>query len=314
MPKEEYKALKQMKKDNTRMVLTADKGCPWWWWTGKNIYRNQKSCYTCPTTRSYKQILDPTNKYKNKPISLLTSIKAEGGIDENTYKRLYPTGAEPPKYYGLPKVHKPGMPLRPIISSIGSVTHATAKELSRILKSLVGRSPHHVINNMDFIESIKGIQLQSEECMVSYDVEALFTSVPVETAISIIKKHLEEDKELHQRTARTLKQISCLLEFCLNNNYFTFQGKMYKQVKGAVMGSPISPIVANYLWKTLKQKPWPQHHPPLKSGKGLWMILSLSARKHIKMLSLITSIQLIPTSILHMKMPKMAPYLFSTWW
>ena len=66
------------------------------------------------------------------------------------------------------------MPLIPIISSIGSVTYATAKELSRILKHLVGRSPHHVMNNLDLIESIRSIQLQPEECMVSYDVEGLF--------------------------------------------------------------------------------------------------------------------------------------------
>ena len=79
------------------------------------------------------------------------------------------------------------MPLRPIISSIGSVTYAIAKELSKILKPLLGRSPHHAMNNQDFLESIRGIQLLPEECMVSYDVEALFTSVPVESAISIIK-------------------------------------------------------------------------------------------------------------------------------
>ena len=75
----------------------------------------------------------------------------------------------------------------------------------------------------------------------NHNICLLFTSVPVETAISIIKKHLEEDKELHQRTAMTVKQISCLLEFCLNTTYFTFQGKMYEQVKGAAMGSPIHP-------------------------------------------------------------------------
>ena len=79
---------------------------------------------------------DPTSKYKNKLISLLKSIKAEGGLDENTNRKLYPTGAAPHKYYGLPKVHKPGVPLRPIISSIGSVTYTTAKELSRILNLL----------------------------------------------------------------------------------------------------------------------------------------------------------------------------------
>ena len=100
-------------------------------------------------------------------------------------------GAVPPKYYGLPKVHKPGMSLRPIISSIGSVTHSTAKELARIIKPLVGGSSHHVKNNMDFIQSIEGIQLRLEECMMSFDVESLFTSVPIEPSLAIIKKLLE---------------------------------------------------------------------------------------------------------------------------
>ena len=90
--------------------------------------------------------------------------------------------------------------------------------------------------------------------MVSYDVEALFTSVPVESAISIIKKHLEEDKELHQRTAMSVNQITCLLKFCLNITYFTFQGKIYEQVKGAAMGSPLSPIVANLFMEDLETK------------------------------------------------------------
>ena len=84
---------------------------------------------------------DPTNKYKNKLINLLKTIKSEGGINNNTYKRLYPTRAESPKYYGLPQIHKAGVPLRPIISSRGSATYETAKELAKILKPLVGRSP-----------------------------------------------------------------------------------------------------------------------------------------------------------------------------
>ena len=87
-------------------------------------------------------------------------------MDDNTYRRLYPTGAVPPKYYGLPKVHKPVMPLGPTISRIGSITHSTAKELARILKSLVGKSSHHVKNKMDFKQSIEGTQLKTEECMM----------------------------------------------------------------------------------------------------------------------------------------------------
>ena len=186
IPKDEYKALREIKKDNTRQILTADKGV--------SMVVLDSEDYTAKSETllhqsNYKVLkTDPTNKYKNKLIGLLKTIKAEGGMDDITYKRLYPTGAVPPKYYGLPKVHKPGMPLRPIISSVGSVTHATAKELARIIKPLVGGSQHHVRNNMDFIHSIEGIQMKADECMMSFDVESLFTSVPVEPSIQIIKK------------------------------------------------------------------------------------------------------------------------------
>ena len=138
---------------------------------------------------------DPTTRYKNKLINLLKTIKAEGGINEAVYKRLYPTGAGSPKFYGLPKIHKEGMPLRPTVSSIGAVTYATSKELARILKPLVGRSPYQVQNTQDFIQQIQSIKLQSDQCIVSSDVRALFTSVPIQPAINIIKKLLDEDKE-----------------------------------------------------------------------------------------------------------------------
>ena len=113
----------------------------------------------------------------------------EGRINETIYRRLYPTGSGYPKFYGLPRVHKEGMPLRPTISGIGSVVYETAKEHARILKSLVGRAPYHVQNTKDFIHSIEDIQMKPDECIMSYDIKALFTSVPIQPDINIIKKH-----------------------------------------------------------------------------------------------------------------------------
>ena len=142
---------------------------------------------------TYKNISnDPTTKYKNKLVNLLKSIKSEGEIDEALYKKLYPTGAGSPKCYGLPKIHKEGNPLRPIVSSIGPASYEVATELARILKPLVGKSMYHLHNTQDFIQQIKDIKLQKDQCMVSFDIKALFTSVPIKPAIDTIKKLLEE--------------------------------------------------------------------------------------------------------------------------
>ena len=59
---------------------------------------------------------------------------------------MYPTGGVAPEFYGLPKIHKRDIPLRPIVSSRGSINYEVAKELSRILRPLVGKSPHHIKN------------------------------------------------------------------------------------------------------------------------------------------------------------------------
>ena len=84
---------------------------------------------------------DPTGRLKSIMINLLKKIKSEGGIDDILYKKLYPTGAVTPKFYGLPKIHKDGVPLRPIVSSRGSISYEVAKELARIFKPLVSSSP-----------------------------------------------------------------------------------------------------------------------------------------------------------------------------
>ena len=140
--KEEHQAIQQLKKENTRMILTAHKGVCLVVTDKEDYIKKSEELLLKPTYKILPS--DPTTKHKNKLITLLKSIKAEGGIKKNTYRRLYPTGACSPKYYGLPKVHKTGIPLRPIVSSIGSVSYETAKEQSKILKPLVGKTPYSV--------------------------------------------------------------------------------------------------------------------------------------------------------------------------
>ena len=86
-----------------------------------------------------------------------------------------PIGCVPPKFYGLPQIHKLDTPLRPIVSSCGSVTYGVAKELAKILKPLGGKSQHHINSTLDFVEQVKHITLASEECLSYYDVSTMFT-------------------------------------------------------------------------------------------------------------------------------------------
>ena len=215
-------------------------------------------------TRTYKKIpQDPTKKQKNKLISILKNIKAEGGLNEETYRRLYPTAAVPSKFYGLPKIHKPCTPLRPIVSSIGAATYNTTKELAKMLKPLVGMSAHHVQNTRDFVEQLKDVRLKQGECILSYDVKAPFTSVPIKPVLNIIKQRLANDNDLHKRTTMSTSHIINPLEFCLNSTSFVYQGQFYQQLEGAAMGSPLSPTVANiFMEKFAEEALATAPHPP----------------------------------------------------
>ena len=170
-------------------------------------------------------------------------------------------------------------PLRPIVSSCGSVTYGVAKELAKILKPLVGKSPHHINSTQDFVEQAKDITLVPGECLSSYGVSALFTSVPVDPALNIIKDLLEKDHNLKEMPVMEVSDIILLLEFCLKNTYFSFQDQFYEQVEGAAMGSPVSPIMANLFMEYLEQKALNTAPNPLGSGTGLWMTPLSSTRK-----------------------------------
>ena len=100
--------------------------------------------------------------------------------------------------------------------------------------------------------------------LISYDVSALFTSIPVPDAIVAVKEKLEEDNTLAERTPLSIKHILELLTFCLNKTYFVYKGQYYKQTHGAAMGSPVSPLVANlYMERFEKRALTTAPHPPL---------------------------------------------------
>ena len=168
-----------------------------------------------------------------------------------------------PKIYGNPKVHKEGLPLRPIVSSMGSLTYVAARVLADVLTPLMGKTQHHIKNSVEFVKKLKDISITSNSTLVSFDVTALFTSIPTKEATEVIRERLVQDSNLKDRTKMNINQIIELLSFCLDTTYFIFNGVYYKQAHGAAMGSPVSPIVANIYMEAFEQRAITSApHPP----------------------------------------------------
>ena len=82
-----------------------------------------------------------------------------------------------------------------------------AKVIAKVLKFLVGMSSHHTQSTRDFASNVMEATLLPGECLSSYDVTAMFTSVPIDPALNIIKDLLEQDDTLSNRAVLSVQNI-----------------------------------------------------------------------------------------------------------
>ena len=108
---------------------------------------------------------------------MLRELHKKKEITKPIYDRLR---SLPPRLYGLPKIHKQSVPLRPIVSCIGFPSYKLFKYIASIISPLAGKTSSHVRNSKHFAETIRDVSVGSDESLVSFDVTSLFTNVPIE--------------------------------------------------------------------------------------------------------------------------------------
>ena len=243
LEKDERAALKSLREDKTIKVLPADKGNATVVMDATQYEEKIRDLLTDPIYRKVKR--DPTAATERKVLEEVRRLEKKKLIPQALAMKLKPTASRPPKLYGLPKVHKPTIPLRPIVSCIGAPTYQLSKFITSLISPLAGQTSSFIKNSQHFVESIKDLQLQPTEVMVSFDIKSLFTNVPVKEALEVIMQRLSDDDTLEDRTALSVDQVTHLLDLCLRTTYFMYQGEFYQQRDGAAMGSPVSPVVAN---------------------------------------------------------------------
>ena len=237
------KALNDLKKEEDIMILPADKGrCTVV--MDKSEYQDKVNSLL--EDRKFYKVLkkDPTPSTEKDMNATLLKLKKEGTPHSDAYGHI-------PLLYGLPKIHKPGIPLRPIVSFVSSLTYALSRYLARVLSPLVGNSSSFVASSSEFVTFSKTVTIPENYELVSFDVVSLFTNVPIELALSVVEKRLDE-VDVSDHTHLSKEVLVSLLRLCLSSTNFYYNGTVYQQIFGTAMGSPVSVVVANIVMEHIE--------------------------------------------------------------
>ena len=193
---------------------------------------------------------DPTKILENKMQRTLRKIKQH--LDENKYKRMYPTGSRH-KLQNGEGLNELTMP--PIISNIGTATYETAKILNSLLQPL-GKSNRSILNTEAFVNQFKGQRIPEGYKIISFDVKSFFTNVPLNETIDIILTKVYDENKIDPKIPKSI--LKELLYLCTKPVHFKFNNEVYIQCEGVARGSPLGPLLANIFMILLEDSTLPK--------------------------------------------------------
>ena len=243
--KDDFNVLKNLAEDKSIIISKPDKG--------RGVVIRKVAEYK----QKVENILNDLTKFKpskEDPFKLIQSLEdklnrflrtliSKGCLNPNLYDKLFSSAASPGIMYGLPKIHKKDAPIRPILSACNMHNFNLAKFLVDPL-SLLSTNQYTVKNSFEFVKEITSLKNSNKLFMCSFDVENLFTNVPLQETIDICIDTLFYDDTVLIKGFNK-QQFSKLMNLALKDTYFVFNGKMYQQIDGCSMGSPTGPVLAN---------------------------------------------------------------------
>ena len=163
--------------------------------------------------------------------------------------------------YDLPKTHKEGTPLRPILSMTGSSHHELGKWLANLLQPVLERFSSHCISDLFmFAKTMQNLDIDPNVFMCSFDVSSLFTNVPLDETIKICSEALYGQS--NSRPVIPKDVFVELMKSATSSVEFIFNNTMCKQTDGVAIGSPLGPALANIFIGYYEEKLFPHMQKP----------------------------------------------------
>ena len=186
-----------------------------------------------------KNAKDPILKEEERIIDVLKTLGESGDLSKSLIEALKPTGSQPPRLYGLAKVHKTTVPMRPVLSMPGSPYYKIGKYLSKFLEKLTECNIN--CSTEEISGFIGGIHPEDTEEIISFDVSSLYTNVPVEESVQVCADLLYNKFSL-PFSKDTFIELAMLVS---SNVVMSTHDGYYLQTDGLAMGSPLAPYLAN---------------------------------------------------------------------
>lgn len=170
--------------------------------------------------------------------SFLREVKPKLG--DKLWFSLSPKSNQPESFYGLPKIHKHNIPLRPIVDYTTYPSNQLRKYLAQVLKPFQKEVVSHLSDSYDLVKKLKKLSLDNEETFLSFDV-----TTAIADCIANINALLHNCTYLSNHTSFEPSAVVKGIDVCLNSTFYTFKNIVHKQTNGVAMVSPVSLIVAN---------------------------------------------------------------------
>jgi hypothetical protein len=159
-----------------------------------------------------------------------------------------PEEAKIPVFYGIPKIHKKPVKMRPIVPCHSAIQNPAAKYVSKQLKPLLAEFPSLIKGSKDFATKLAQLKLKpgKKVFLVTADIVAFYPNVPLEWCCEIVSNiFLTRGFEPEKKTLAEKHMFSACLRLATRNLILNFMGKTYRQTKGLAMGVACSPDLAN---------------------------------------------------------------------